>query len=68
MKERIEDGRVAVRQVRQKYMKEIEQAQKDGLSEDGADRLREEIEKIVKEANEEIENIRVVKEKDLMTI
>lgn len=68
MKERIEDGRVAVRQVRQKYMKEIEQAQKDGLSEDEADRLREEIEKIVKEANEEIENIRVVKEKDLMTI
>ena len=30
MKERIEDGRVEVRQVRQKYMKEIEQAQKDG--------------------------------------
>ena len=30
--------------------------------------MREEIEKIVKEANEEIENIRVVKEKDLMTI
>jgi ribosome recycling factor len=68
MKERIEDGRVAVRQVRQKYMKEIDQAQKDGFSEDEADRLRNEIEKIVKETNEQIEDIRTAKEKDLMTI
>ena len=68
MKERIEDGRVAVRQVRQKYMKEIDQAQKDGLSEDEADRLREEIERVVKETNEQIEDIRSVKEADLMTI
>jgi ribosome recycling factor len=68
MKERIEDGRVAVRQVRQKYMKEIDQAQKDGFSEDEADRLRDEIEKIVKETNEQIEDIRTAKEKDLMTI
>lgn len=68
MKERVEDGRVAVRQVRQRYMQEIDQAQKDGLSEDQAGRLRDEIEKVVKETNEEIENIRTAKEKDLMTI
>lgn len=68
MKERIEDGRVAVRQVRQKYMKDIDQAQKDGLSEDEADRIREEIEKVVKETNEQIEDIRTAKEEDLMTI
>lgn len=68
MKERVEDGRVAVRQVRQKYMKEIDQAQKDGLSEDEADRLREEIEKVVKDTNDQIEDIRTAKEEDLMTI
>lgn len=68
MKERIEDGRVAVRQVRQKYMKEVDEAQKSGLSEDEADRLRDEIEKIVKENNEKIETLKEEKEKELLTI
>jgi ribosome recycling factor len=68
MKERIEDGRIAVRQVRQKYMKEIDEALKEGFSEDQADRQRDEIEKIVKEANERIEEIRKEKEKELTTI
>lgn len=68
MKDRIEDGRIAVRQVRQKYMKEIEELQSNGLSEDEADMTREEIEKLVKEANQKIEEIREVKEKDLLTI
>lgn len=68
MKERIEDGRVAVRQVRQRYMKEIDEAQRDGFSEEDADRLRDEIEKIVKETNEQIEEIRSKKEEDLLTI
>jgi ribosome recycling factor len=68
MKERIEDGRVAVRQVRQKYMKEIDELEKEGFSEDQADRLRDEIEKIVKEVNDRIEEIRKEKEKELTTI
>lgn len=68
MKERIEDARVAVRQVRQKYMKEIEELKSDGLSEDQADRMKEEIEKNVKEVNERIEDIRSQKEKELLTI
>jgi ribosome recycling factor len=68
MKERVEDGRVAVRQVRQKYMKDIDQAEKEGLSEDEADRIRDQIEKVVKETNEEIEDIRTAKEEDLMSI
>lgn len=68
MKERIEDARVAVRQVRQKYMKEVDQQEEEGLSEDQADRLRDEIEKIVKETNEKIEEIREEKEKELLTI
>lgn len=68
MKERTEDGRVAVRQVRQRYMKEIDDAQKEGLSEDDADRLRGEVEKEVKEANQQIEDVRNSKEEELLTI
>jgi ribosome recycling factor len=68
MKERVEDARVAVRQVRQKYMKEIDEAEEGGLSEDQADRLREEVEREVKETNEKIEEIRKEKEKELLTI
>lgn len=68
MKDRIEDGRIAVRQVRQKYMKEVDEEEKGGLSEDEADRLRNEIEKIVKDTNALIEEMREDKEKDLLTI
>lgn len=68
MKERIEDGRVAVRQVRQKFMQGVDEEQKSGLSEDQADMQRDEAEKIVKDANEQIENLRDLKEKDLLTI
>lgn len=68
MKDRIEDGRIAVRQVRQKYMKEVEELQSNGLSEDEADRTRDEIEKLVKETNQKIEEIKEVKERELLTI
>jgi ribosome recycling factor len=68
MKDRVEDGRVAVRQVRQKYMKDIDESQKEGLSEDEADRLRKGVEDIVKESNDRIEEMKSKKETDLMTI
>ena len=68
MKERVEDARVAVRQVRQKYMQDIDEKQKAGMSEDEADRLRQEGEKLVKESNARIEEIKERKEEELMTI
>ena len=68
MKDRVEDARIAVRQVRQKYMQEIDDAQKDGFSEDQADRLREEGEKFVKESNQTIEEMKEKKEQELLTI
>jgi ribosome recycling factor len=68
MKDRVEDARVAVRNVRQKYMKDIDEFEEEGASEDAADRLREILEKMVKEYNEKIEEIREKKTKDLMTI
>lgn len=68
MKERVEDARIAVRQVRQKFMQEIDDQQKEGFSEDQADRLREEGEKLVKENNAKIEEIKEKKEEELMSI
>ena len=68
MKERVEDARIAVRQVRQKFMQEIDEQQKAGFSEDQADRLREEGEKLVKDSNARIEELKEKKEEELMSI
>ena len=68
MKERVEDARIAVRQVRQKFMLDIDEQQKQGFSEDQADMLREEGEKLVKESNVKIEEIKDKKEEELMSI
>ena len=68
MKERVEDTRVAVRNVRQKYMKELDEMEEGGMSEDSADRVRDMLEDMVKEYNEKIEEMKESKEKDLMTI
>lgn len=68
MKDRVESARVSVRSVRQKYMKDVDEAVKNGMPEDDGKRLREEIEKKVKTANEDIEALRKEKENDLMSI
>ena len=68
MKERVEDARIALRQVRQKFMQDIDEQQKQGFSEDQADMLREEGEKLVKESNVKIEEIKDKKEEELMSI
>jgi ribosome recycling factor len=68
MKERVEHARVSVRNVRQKFMKEIELEVENGLPEDTGKREKEEIEKRVKEMNEQIEAAREAKEQDLMTV
>jgi ribosome recycling factor len=68
MKERVEHARMAVRNVRQKFMKEIETKVEGGVSEDEGKREKEEVEKRVKEMNEKIEVVREAKEKDLMTV
>jgi len=68
MKERVEEARISVRNVRQEFMKEIDSNVSSGLSEDEGKRMKNEVEKRVKEMNEEIENTRDKKEKELMTI
>lgn len=67
MKERVEDARIAVRQVRQKFMKDIDETLGSGFSEDDAERLRIEVEKIVKDSNAQIEELKEAKETELMT-
>ena len=68
MKEKVEQARISVRNVRHEYMKEIEGEVSEGLPKDEGERLKNEIEKKVKETNEEIEKMKEQKEKELMTI
>lgn len=68
MKEKVETGRIAVRNVRHEAMKEIDDAVANGLPKDEGDRLKEEVEKYVKSTNEKIEEMRKTKESDLMTV
>ncbi len=67
MKDRVEDARIAVRQVRQKFMKDIDESLGSGFSENDADRLRIDGEKVVKDANVKIEELKDLKEQDLMS-
>jgi ribosome recycling factor len=68
MKERVEDARIAVRQVRQRVIKEIEDSMGSGFSQDNAELAKAEIEKIVKENNAKIEELKEAKETELMSI
>lgn len=68
MKDKVEHSRISVRNVRQEAMKEIDESVKNGLPEDEGKRLKEEVEKYVKSTNEKIEEVRKVKETDLLTV
>jgi ribosome recycling factor len=68
MHERVEHARISVRNVRQKFMKEVEVEVTGGLSEDQGKRFEQEIEKKVKETNEALEEIKKAKETELMAV
>ncbi|WKZ31396.1 MAG: ribosome recycling factor [Candidatus Dojkabacteria bacterium] len=68
MKERVEASRVAVRSVRHEYMEAIEDAVKNGMSEDEGKRQKESVEKAAKKCNDEIEQVREQKEASLMEV
>lgn len=68
MKQRAEKSKIQVREVRKDVMKEIDEAQEGGLSEDEAFRRRDDVEKIVKSTNEKIDEMRDEKEKQLLTV
>lgn len=66
--DRAETARKAVRNVRQNFMKTVDDAVKNGISEDEGKRLKQQIENSVKSTNEEIEVIKEKKEEDLMKV
>ena len=63
---KLEDARVAVRREREKAWEDIQKEEKDGaMSEDEKFRGKEELQKIVDEANKKLEEIAARKEKDI---
>jgi ribosome recycling factor len=67
LKERMEDARVRVRSLREDTNKDIDAREKDGeYGEDDKRRYREEMQKIVDQANQELEDIFSKKEKEVL--
>lgn len=67
MKQKIENGRIMVRQVRHEAMDSIKK-QKEGISEDDSKRLEKEAQKITDEFIEQIDAMGKRKEEELMAI
>ena len=67
LKERLEEGRIKVRTLREETSKDIETKEKSGgMSEDEKFRHKETMQKMVDEANSGLENLFKKKEKDVM--
>lgn len=64
-----EEGRIALRNVREDALKEVQNMEKEGLiSEDDKFRAKEKLQGVIDEYNKKIEEIRDRKEKDIMTV
>ncbi len=69
LKERLEEARVRVRSLRESTNKDIEEKEKEGgMGEDDKKKIKEEVQKIVDEANASLEVIFSKKEEDTMSI
>ena len=69
VKQRAEDSRVAVRNVRRDMRKELETQERDGeLSRDELDRIEKDLEKVTHEAIAEIDTMLVHKEHELLEV
>lgn len=69
LNQKAEEGRIALRSVREDAWKEIQKIEADGgMSEDDKFKGKEKLQEIVDEYNKKIEEIRVVKEKEIMTV
>jgi ribosome recycling factor len=67
--QRLEGARIMIRQIRQEFMDEIEKDYKGKrITEDDRFRLRDEIQKVVDEKNDQIEQMGKTKEKELMQV
>jgi ribosome recycling factor len=67
-KERLEEGKVRIRQEREKTIKDIQAREKDGeYGKDEAERNKAEADKLVKEANARLEELLTKKEKEIQS-
>ena len=67
LKEKLEDSRIAVRREREKVVEDIDEQEKENkLTEDDKFRAKEELQKIVNEANASLEALFERKEKEVM--
>jgi ribosome recycling factor len=67
-KEKLEDARISLRKQRQETLDDIEKKEKEGgMSEDEKRRFREETEKLIKEANKNLDDLHERKEKEIMS-
>jgi len=68
VKAKLEDARVSIRQEREKVWEDIQKKQKDGeVSEDDKFRYKDELQKLVDEANKTLEAMADRKERDIMS-
>lgn len=69
MHEKVEEGRVAIRKIREEIIKELKQKEKNGdLSEDEYFRQEKEVQKSVDDYNNKIKDLAERKEKDLLEV
>ncbi len=67
-KERLEEGRIRIRQEREKIVKDIQAREKDGeYGKDDTQRNKEETDKITKEANARLDDLLTKKEKEIQS-
>jgi ribosome recycling factor len=67
--QKLEQARISIRQVREEIREKINQEEKDNvISEDQKFRLQEDLEKMVKEFNEEVKKIGDQKEEEIMKV
>ena len=67
-KEKLEDGRIRIRQEREKVIKDIHAREKDGeYGKDDSQRSKEEVDKLTKEANAKLDDILTKKEKEIQS-
>jgi ribosome recycling factor len=64
---KLEEGRISVRSSREETWADIQKKEKDGkISEDDKFRFKEEMEKIIKEANETLDALAQKKEREIL--
>ena len=69
MKEKVEDAKVAMRQVREKVREEILKQEKERMiAEDERFKLQDDLDKFVKEMNEQVDAVAERKEEEIMTV